>query len=191
MSPLIDVAKQLADAAIESAPIEGLHDHLMPWPTPSKSATPAIAMSRFKCSLTPSKNPNFRKQALAALGCGAIVEHGGNATVAFEAILKRLPDALRQALAYRDACHDAEKKAAAKRGGEPEPFFFHQDKNSAEQPASDPSQIWEWLDSLARGANAMLSRSMEARKRARSIPEIRELAGAWRMITSRPATSLN
>lgn len=176
MSPFAVAVDRLASAATGSAPVEELHDLL------------SILADRLEISGAKERDDALRilaeaiasaelpRAALLALGCGAIVEHGGDPNLALDAVLLRLPDALKQAKAFRDACRAAETEQAMKHGGEPPRFFFHDSNGSAKSDSNDPSLIWDTVDSLGRGVNAMLARSDEARRRARSVPEIRRLA---------------
>jgi hypothetical protein len=175
MSPFADAVNRLASSATGSAPVEELHDFL------------SILADRLETSSAKDRDEalgilaeaivrgELSRAALLALGCGAIVEHGGDPNLALDAILTRMPDALKQAKAYRDVCRAAESKEAIKRGGEPPKFFFHEPTNSAQSDSNDPSLIWDTLDSLGRGVNAILARSVDARTRARSLTEIRRL----------------
>src|SRR5262245_22511243 len=174
MSPFLQSVNRLADAAAGSSPLESLHDDLslvVDALGSSSARDRDEALRRLGKAIHDAELP---RASLVALGCGAIVEHGGDPDIAIESILTRLPAALQQARAYRAACKAAEAKAAAQHGGEPPTFFFHGSQES--QDERDLSLVWDSLDSLARGANCMLSRSVEARKRARTSPEIRDLA---------------
>lgn len=172
----MQAADRLADAASGSQPLDEIHDYLSSLADALDASGVADRNKALHNLAAVIARADLSRAALLALGCGAIVEHGGDPNLALDAIMTRLPEALRQAKAYRDACRDAEAKEALKRGGEPPSFFFHDSNGSSEQTATDPSLIWDMVDSLGRGANAMLSRSVEGRKRAKPLQEIRRLA---------------
>jgi hypothetical protein len=175
MSPFLQAVHRLAEAAAGPSPLESLYDEL------------SLVVDALGSSSVNDRDEALRvlgkvigeaeqpRASLVALGCGAIVEHGGDPNIAFPSVVSRLPDALSAAKAYRDACQAAEAKTAVTHRGEPFPFFFH-GSDAGPDDAPDLSLIWDGLDSLARGANAMLSRSVKARKQARGMTELRDLA---------------
>ena len=172
MSPFIDSVNRLAAG---SSPLEALHDELTLVVDALEYSSAKDRDEALRILSETIAEADLPRASLVALGCGAIVEHGGEPNLAIDAILARLPKALARAKAYRDLCKAAEAKSAEQHGGEPPKFFFHGPQEKANE-SNDLSLVWDSLDSLARGANAMLARSVEARKRAKAIREIRDLA---------------
>jgi hypothetical protein len=173
MSPFIESVNRLAAAS--SSPLEALHDELILVVDALEYSSAKDRDEALRILSKTIAEADLPRASLVALGCGAIVEQGGEPNLAIDAILARLPKSLAQAKAYRDVCKAAEAQTAERHGGEPPKFFFHGAQENANE-STDLSLIWDSLDSLARGANAMLARSVEARKRAKAIPEIRNLA---------------
>jgi len=121
-----------------------------------------------------------RASALS-IGCGALVENGGDPEIALLPVLEHLPDLLAGAIVFNNTCEALAHAAPAKQK--------EQDKANAEdeaQPASPveefghqvqqekPAEAMAWLslEPLCMGAIAMLSRSVEGRSRAREMPDL-------------------
>jgi hypothetical protein len=128
------------------------------------------ALHRFADALTAT---NLTEASLLALGCGAIVEHGGDPLVAIDAILARLPSALSDAAKFHVDC-----LGERDRTGEPPSFFFRDEPSVTRnaEPGMRNAEAWDALEPFCRGAITMLARSPEARGRARNQMELRDLA---------------
>lgn len=126
--------------------------------------------------------------SLISIACGAIVEDGGCPDIAVGAILERLPEVMKGALAFARACEQA---AAA------DPSFKEEDH--AEEPDNPLSLLdisryvarygmhiakgrpqgancWMATEPMCMGTMAMLSRSVAARKSARANAALVKLA---------------
>ena len=159
MSPLA-AAVDTVLAPAPSVPVEQFQENLSDvvdlLPT-SGAADRDAALRRLSDALSVI---DMAKAALLALGCGAIVEHGGDPNIAIDAILARLPAVLRDAARLRGG-----------QEGEPPAFFFH---GSDSEP--DTADAGDALEAFCRAAVAMLARSSAARVRARQMAELRDLA---------------
>jgi hypothetical protein len=130
------------------------------------------------------------RASLVALGCGALVESGGDPGLALDAILDRLPRIMAKAAVFAELCHDlaespseaetvllegfrgveaSETKAAEKNdaGGYVDEFGAIVAEEMPEE-----AQAWTALEPLCMGAIAMLSRSLPARRQARNRAEL-------------------
>ena len=171
-----EAVNALAAAAADPNGLEELHDRLSDLAdllNASREKDQNAALVQLAAAI---EHVSLPSAALVALGCGAIVEHAGDPDLAFHAVLGRLPEALAHAKMYRNACRAAQLAEAEHRGGEPARFFFSEYTAPLSEPAKDLSLIWDTLDSLGRGANAMLSRSVTARQRAREVPGLQDAA---------------
>lgn len=119
-----------------------------------------------------------------ALCCGALVERGLSPTIAIEPILDRLedqiaPDALAFVEACRQAADDDPEPAPADSDAEdpdnaqrPDPTEIHGERLAELMPTE--SRAFRALEPFSLAAIAMLSRSIDARKAARSRARLRD-----------------
>jgi hypothetical protein len=123
------------------------------------------------------------RASAVAIGCGALVENGGDPDIAVGAILDHLPDTLAAAAVFLDACAAAAAQTEAEGEGEAEDeeedegevvdrFGF---QVAQELPAE--GQAWLSLRPMSLGAIAMLGRSPRARQQARGMEHLRDRAG--------------
>jgi hypothetical protein len=120
------------------------------------------------------------RASLVSLGCGALVESGGEPRLALSVILDRLPAVLTRAAAFAGVCRELAETPPEDLDINPEaeadPFVggSYVDEYGAivaeEMPAE--SQAWTALEPLCMGAIAMLSRSVPARREARGREEL-------------------
>ena len=113
---------------------------------------------------------------VVALACGALVENGGDPDRPLDGILGRLPDALAGAAAFADACRERANSAPPAGDDDGNPVERFGDEVSGARPAE--AVAWAALDLLGMAAVAVLSRSPDARRRARARPELLKRAQA-------------
>lgn len=102
---------------------------------------------------------------IIGIACGAVVENGGSPLLALDAALDRLLEVLPGVKEFVDACHrkaDASQQSEDNRD-DPIVEFGTQVREANSQGAN----CYDALDWLSRGAIAMMSRSKEARRKAR------------------------
>jgi hypothetical protein len=112
---------------------------------------------------------------VVALACGALVERGGDPERPLDGALARLPEALAGSAAYADACRDRGREAPDD-GEAGNPIERFGDEVAEALPAE--AVAWAALDLLGMAAIAVLSRSPDARRRARARPELLRRAKA-------------
>jgi hypothetical protein len=127
------------------------------------------------------------RASLVSLGCGALVESGGDPRLALGAVLGRLPAVLTQADIFAELCRDLAEEP-------PSELDVHPDEADAEPPATnyvdefgamvaeempEEAQAWTAVEPFCMGAIAMLSRSADARREARRHPDL--LAGVQKI----------
>jgi hypothetical protein len=133
------------------------------------------------------------RASAVAIGCGAIVENGGDPDIAIDPILEHLPETLAEAAVFIDACQERaqQEKAAAGSGeqagqgeGESEEAEEEDEGNLVDRFGYDVAQelpaqgqAWLALRPMCLGAIAMLSRSPRARQQARGMEELLDRAG--------------
>lgn len=125
-----------------------------------------------------------RASALA-LGCGALVENGGDAEVALLPVLEHLPDLLAGALDFHNACaaraHAVSSQAQELNEEEDQASPVEEFGQQVSQEMPREALAWLSLEPLCLGAIAMLSRSREGRRQAREmsglLPRVFGLAG--------------
>ncbi len=119
---------------------------------------------------------------VVALACGALVENGGDPDRPLDGILRRLPEALAGATAFADACRDRAKQAPAE-DGDGDPIQRFEDEVAEAMPAE--AVAWAAFDLFGMAALAVLSRSPDARRRARARPELARQAQALADLSDR------
>ncbi len=112
------------------------------------------------------------RASLVALGCGALVESGGDPQLALPAVLGRLPAVLQQAITFADVCQSLAEEPPEDLDAGPddvsEPGTCVDDFGAmVAEELPEEAQAWTALEPLCMGAIAMLSRSPAARREAR------------------------
>jgi hypothetical protein len=154
---------------------------------------------------TPTQNEALRRMADAiattdharasavAIGCGAIVENGGDPDIAIGPILEHLPDTLAAAAVFIDACEEMARQEKAARGegesGGSEAAGEGEEEEEEEgdlvqrfgyqvaQELPEEGQAWLSLRPMCLGAIAMLGRSPRARQQGRATESLSDRAG--------------
>jgi hypothetical protein len=109
-----------------------------------------------------------RASALA-IGCGALVENGGDPDIALLPMLEQLPELLAGALVFHNACA-ALAHAVPEDQEQPSPVQEFGQQVQREMPGE--ALAWLSLGPLCTGAIALLSRSVEGRRQARQMPDL-------------------
>ncbi len=119
-----------------------------------------------------------RASALA-LGCGTLVENGGDPEIALLPVLQHLPELLAGALVFQNACV---ARSQADPAGQPDQVEEFGHELQQEMPAE--AMAWLSLEPHCLGAIAMLSRSVEGRRQARETNDL--LPAIFGMASSHP-----
>ena len=106
---------------------------------------------------------------VVALACGALVEHGGDPDRPLDALLGRLPEALAGAVAFAGACR-ARANDAPTADDASDPVERFGDAVTEAMPAE--AVAWGALELFGMALIAVLSRSPDARRRARMKPDL-------------------
>ncbi len=131
-----------------------------------------------------------RASALA-IGCGSLVENGGDPDMALLPILEHLPDLLATAMVFNERCEALAQAARHQSAGEAreevqEPAPVEEFGAQVQQEMPREALAWLSLEPLCLGAIALLSRSVEGRRQAREMPELLPrvfgLAGSHRRV---------
>jgi hypothetical protein len=127
------------------------------------------------------------RASAVALGCGALVENGGDPDIAVGAVLAHLPDTLAAAAVFIDACEQLAGQGQEEAEGEAEEEAENEEEEEADvvdrfgyqvaQELPDEGQAWLSLRPMALGAIAMLGRSPRARQQARGMEHLLDRAG--------------
>jgi hypothetical protein len=123
------------------------------------------------------------RASLVALGCGALVESGGDPHLALGAILARLPPTLKQSATFAEMCRALAEEPPEDLDIPPDEAAEESDEHETgtcvdefgamvAEELPEESQAWTALEPLCMGAIAMLSRSLAARRQTRANTEL-------------------
>jgi hypothetical protein len=124
------------------------------------------------------------RASAVAIGCGAIVENGGDPDLAIGPILAHLPETLAGAAVFIDACEKAAEQEKSAGEGDAEGEEEEEEGDVVDrfgyqvaQELPEQGQAWLSLRPMSLGAIAMLGRSPQARLQARGMEHLLDRAG--------------